>query len=365
MTGRRHQYGIPERRKQTQAWLDLPANQETLRAAAKQQRVNWQLLPGLLQLLSERTYGDGVHAGCVAETEQQLAAALWLSAAQVRRLIKVLTDTQVLVVVKRPVSPGRGGGTGRAAVRRLTYLQPYLDDAAPVDNQLMTMRKSGNDHAPGTNDRAHYAHDTHKGTHKNPPQHERSEAPNATQQQVGAGARQTDTQANSTATNDRAQKPRQDTQQHRWPADAQNWAQDWLPRLTSDDSGLWPPTPAKNHQAVHRHRTNQATQALTQVLDQTQPGGQLAGYRSLVLRCTPTAKPNCNSDGTFSDHLPWQRERLEALLGALVGGKEQPDWIGLHGYLRRDQPTPPSTQPNTPRETPADPVRQLAKRLAV
>jgi len=149
MTGQQQPFSIPAREQKRQAYLNT--NLPTLTAAAKQHGVEVQKVVALLNRLNERTYGKGIKAGCVQETEQQLAEATLLSVDLVRRAIAALGTAGALVTVKPPISPGRNGGVGRAPLRKLTFLHPVEPDELPVDNAGMAVRETANDHAPGTN----------------------------------------------------------------------------------------------------------------------------------------------------------------------------------------------------------------------
>lgn len=346
MTGQQQPFGIAAREQQRLAYLN--ANRDTLTAAAKQHRVEVQKVVAVLNRLEARTYGKGIKAGCVQETEQQLVEATYLSVDQVRRAIAALGTAGALVTVKPAISPGRNGGVGRAPLRKLTFLHPVEPDELPVDNAGMAVRETANDHAPGTN---RYAPgrtppiSTPIRNHHNA----NSEAPNADTKQRQGG----------TATQGQG-KPETGHQ-------AGNWKQAWVEVLTSDDSGLWPPTPAVNAHAIARHRAGKAGAAAQQVLDATEPGQQLAGTRSLLLRCTPDATPRVAADGRPIDNLPWQLTALAALLRQLTNGDSNPDWLTLRNYLHRDLPTPPPSQPATQPQPPptsetTNPARHLANR---
>ena len=342
MTGRpADPFPLGRRIQQQTAWLKEPGNQELLRAAAKQHRVHYLVLTNLLQRLVTATYSKGMHAGCVAESRQQLAEAIGLSGDQVKRGLAALDAAGVLVTERRQHSPGRGGGAGRPAVRRVTFVVP-VEDAAPVDKGRMTAHETRNDGAYSQNDGTQarqLAGQTNLSLEvslEKPPTRERSEA------------RQTsDQHADGRAVQQRQEKPGTELAAS---SSEQNWLREWTQELTRDDSGLWPPVPAKNPAGVQRHRRDTVTTALRQVLDATQPGGQVEGYCSLVLSLHPAA-PTHRSDG-WPLPASWGVGKVRAVLTALVGN-EPPDWLTLRQWLHKQQPTPAPTP--TPTPTPAPP----------
>lgn len=119
------------------AWQADPANREAVTAAARKAKCRLKDCAAVLRVLVTATRPDGR----VSKTHQQVADALWMDPATVKRAVAALTAAGVLVTEMSARSPGRNGGPGRAAVRRVTILEPVaasgmtahygLNDGAP------------------------------------------------------------------------------------------------------------------------------------------------------------------------------------------------------------------------------------------
>lgn len=126
-------------------WLEENADQ--LRAACKAHKVRPTEAVAVLRLLTQKAKPDTTD-----QTHAQLVEATWISEAQIKRHLAMLTKLGVLVTVIPARSGGRGGAAGRAPVRRLSFLtvsQTVEDNAdqtatsAPVDNPKWRRTKSG------------------------------------------------------------------------------------------------------------------------------------------------------------------------------------------------------------------------------
>jgi hypothetical protein len=132
-------------------WLDEPGTDDLMRLYCRQAAAQWPLVVSVLtRLVLTSTRSDG----CTDQSLEQLAAKTRQSTDQVRRALAALTKAGVVVTEQKAVSGGRGGGKGRAAVRRVTILWPAAEPAAAepattIPATEMGARRSRNDRASG------------------------------------------------------------------------------------------------------------------------------------------------------------------------------------------------------------------------
>lgn len=133
MTARkRDPYG--QRLTDLENWLLLPANRALLTDSCKANKARPDQAAAVLRVLVSKT---NTHSGTVDQTITQLSAATLIPEHTVKRVLKALTDTGVLITVTGSRSGGAGGAAGRAPVRRVAFL-------SPVDIAGMAVHQTGN-----------------------------------------------------------------------------------------------------------------------------------------------------------------------------------------------------------------------------
>lgn len=115
-------------------WLLLPANRALLTDSCKANKARPDQAAAVLRVLVSKT---NTHSGTVDQTITQLSAATLIPEHTVKRVLKALTDTGVLITVTGSRSGGAGGAAGRAPVRRVAFL-------SPVDISGMAVHQTGN-----------------------------------------------------------------------------------------------------------------------------------------------------------------------------------------------------------------------------
>lgn len=115
-------------------WLLLPANRALLTDSCKANKARLDTAAAVLRVLVSKT---NTHSGTVDQTIAQIGAATLIPDYTVKRVLKALTDTGVLVTVTGSRSGGAGGAAGRAPVRRIAFL-------SPVDISGMAVHQTGN-----------------------------------------------------------------------------------------------------------------------------------------------------------------------------------------------------------------------------